>query len=1061
MKSYFDLGHAEEVPATEQQHQPQFYLPMHAVFKNSSSSTKLRVVFDGSAATTTGTSLNQALLVEPTIQPTLSTILIRFRTYIIALNADISKMFREVRLASEDKDLHRFLWRASPNLPIKDYRMTRVTFGVSASPYLAVRTLQQTAADHGEEYPRATHHILESFYVDDFLGGASTPQEAVELYQQLREVLLKGGFSLCKWRSSSSEVLQNIPTELQETKLVKDATSPHSTAESKALGLQWNSEFDLMSPSISVPSTYRPTKRGLISDVARTYDILGWIAPAVLSMKLVYQQLWKTGHEWDQEVPADLLDLHRRWRSELPSLAEKQLPRCYSSSQHSIKSQERHGFSDASKVAYGAVVYCRTTYHDHPPTISLVTAKTKVAKLDPPTVPRLELCGAKLLTTLLVSTASILKISSEHWHAWTDSAIVLAWLDGRTRQLPVFVTNRICFIMQATKPSIWHHVPTASNPADCASRGIMPKELLHHPLWWEGPPWLSDDPVPMPKQPPRKVLLEEHAVNVVHQHSSVAKDIGNISSSYTFTISVAAWCRRFCQRIKTGQPQPDCRTRRLTGTERIAAEQWLLKESQARNFPKERLALLNKKPLPKSSKLRALNPLLDQTLLLRVGGRLSNSALSKSQQQPIIADARDPLLIKLFNHLHVALCHCWPSLLLCSAGSRLHVVGARRLSRSVCSKCITCRRHNPQMQNKLMGELPAPRVTPTTPFSHTGMDYAGPFTIKKGHTRRPVKIEAFVCVFICMTFKAVHLEVVSDQTTAAFKAALQRFIARRNCPSHLYSDNGPNFTGAKNDLKQLYQFLKQQESDGEIQHYLTTNHNITWHNSPPRSPHFGGLWESAVKGMKKHLRRIIGSTLLTFEELTTITCQVEACMNSRPLLPMTSHNQDGLATLTASHFLLFKHPQSYPEDPRLPERPHLLKKWNQCQAMVSHFWARWSREYLNNLQARTKWQTTKPNLQPGDIVIIRPDKQFFSCHWPLGRIIEVFPGEDTLVRVVKVKTATGEYRRAVTRLSLLFRPDENLQESHPQPLPPGICPDKNSPSHGQPTDVAAAQPLSP
>ena len=216
--------------------------------------------------------------------------------------------------------------------------------------------------------------------------------------------------------------------------------------------------------------------------------------------------------------------------------------------------------------------------------------------------------------------------------------------------------------------------------------------------------------------------------------------------------------------------------------------------------------------------------------------------------------------------------------------------------------------------------------------------------------------------------------------------------------------------------------------------------------------------------MKKHLKRIIGSTTLTFEELTTISCQVEACMNSRPLLPLTSHNQDGLATLTASHFLLFKTPHAYPEDPRLPEKPHLLKKWNQCQAMVHHFWTRWSKEYLNSLQARTKWQTMRPNLQPGDIVILRPEKHYFSCHWPLGRIIETFPGKDNLVRVVMVQTATGTYKRAVTRLSLLFRPEESsqdLQETHPQPLPPGVCSGRSSPSAGQPTGTAAAQPLSP
>ena len=663
-------------------------------------------------------------------------------------------------MSTEDKDLHRFLWRDSPNLPVIDYRMTRVTFGVSASPYLAVKALQQTAADHGEEYPRATHHIKQSFYVDDFLSGASTPQEAVTLYQDLRSILSKGNFSLCKWRSSSQEVLQNIPTHLQETQLVKDATFPCSTTtESKALGLQWSSKLDVMSPSINVPPTYRSTKRGLISDVAKTYDILGWIAPAVLSMKLVYQQLWKTGHDWDEQVPPDLLDLHRRWRSELPSLAEKQLPRCYASPEHKIKHQELHGFSDASKAAFGAVVYCRTTYHDHPPTVSLVTAKTKVAKLDPPTVPRLELCGAKLLTTILNHTANILKIPAKDWHCWTDSAIVLAWLDGRTRSLPVFVTNRVQFIMQVTKPSIWHHVPTAANPADCASRGIMPQELLHHPLWWEGPPWLKNDPVPMPPQPPRKELLETHSVNVVHQHSTIAEELGEMSSSYTFTISIAAWCLKFCHRLRHGRhPQLDTsiadkhlpivhrvnerletgvpkltvktslvlvkQTCTLTGSDRLKAEHWLLQQSQARLFPNEILAILKNKPLSKSSKLRALNPWLDKNQMLRVGGRLANSTLSKSQQHPIIADARDPLIKKFFEHLHNTLCHCGPSLLLCSTGAKLHVLGARCLSRAVCSKCIICRRRQPHLQSQLMGKLPAPRVTPTAPFTHTGMDYA-------------------------------------------------------------------------------------------------------------------------------------------------------------------------------------------------------------------------------------------------------------------------------------------------------------------------------------------------
>ena len=1076
MKQYFILGHAEPVPKSELCLKPHFYMPMHAVFKDSSTTTKLRVVFDGSAITTSGISLNQALLVGPTIQPTLSNLLIRFRTYPVALNADISKMYREVQLSPEDKDLHRFLWRDDIQDPVTDYRMTRVTFGVSASPYLAVKTLQQAAADHGEEYPRASHHIRQSFYVDDFLGGADTPQEAVELFHNLRTILNKGSFSLCKWRSSSPAVLQEIPVDLQEAQPVKTATSSNS-APSKALGLQWNSQVDTMSPSITIPSHYTATKRGLVSDVAKTYDILGWIAPAILTMKLMFQQLWRTGQDWDDPVPSDILNLHKNWRDQLSELAVKRLPRCYSSTQHKFLHQELHGFSDASKGAYGAVLYCRTVYHDHPPTVSIVTAKTKVAKLEPPTIPRLELCGAKLLTQIIVNTAKILQIPANDWHCWTDSAIILAWLDGRDRAHPVFVQNRVRHILQFTQPSNWHHVPTADNPADCASRGITPRELLHHYLWWEGPPWLKENPVPMPKQPPRKELLEHPSVNTVTQTQyTLAENICNMTNQYALNISTAAWTLKFIHNLRDRPPKADNPSTLpvpvLSGTERRQAEIWLLKQAQIRLFSPEREAILKGKQFPRSSRLKALHPFLDKHQLLRVGGRLANSNLSLSQQQPVIADARDPFIQHFFKHLHVTLCHCGPSLLLCHAGRKIHVLGARRLSRAICSQCIPCRRRKPHLQHQLMGELPSPRVTPTAPFTHTGMDFAGPFVLKKGHTRRPVKIEVFICIFICLSVKAVHLEVVSDQTTAAFKAALQRFISRRSCPVHLYSDNGSNFVGAKNDLKRLYRLLHQPDSNQEIQHFLSTHHQITWHNSPPRSPHFGGLWESAVKSMKSHLKTTMGNSLLTFEEMTTVVCQVEACMNSRPLLPLTSHTQDGLATLTASHFLLHKEPTFFPEDARTPERPDLLKGWNHCQVLVQHFWIRWSREYLNQLQARTKWQKEQPNLQPEDIVILRPEKSHFSGHWPLGRITQVFPGQDNLVRVVLVKTATGTYKRAVTRLSLLFRPSESnyppeppsdqhsLQEAVPQLLPPGVCPDRNATSAGQPT-AAAAQPLSP
>ena len=333
-------------------------------------------------------------------------------------------MYREVSLSTADKDLHRFLWRPTPKDAIQDYRMTRVTFGVSASPYLAVRTLQQAATDHGEGRPGASRHIVESFHVDDLLAGADTPEDAIALYSDLRAILAKAGFNLCKWRSSSDDVLSFIPTHLQETLPVKEMTESHSPSHPKALGLEWDSRLDLMAPAIQPPEHYNTTKRGIVSDVSKTFDILGWIAPAVLMMKLLYQQLWQLKTGWDEQIPPDLIDHHSTWRQQLPVLSSKQLPRYYFRTDAPPITKQIHGFADASLKAYGAVLYLRSTYKDHPPLVSLVISKTRVAKLKPSTFPRQELCAAVLLTELLSEVKVILQIPEDSVYCWSDSSIV-------------------------------------------------------------------------------------------------------------------------------------------------------------------------------------------------------------------------------------------------------------------------------------------------------------------------------------------------------------------------------------------------------------------------------------------------------------------------------------------------------------------------------------------------------------------------------------------------------------------------------------------------------------
>ena len=931
------------------------------------------------------------------------------------------------------------------------------------------RTLHQTAADHGEGYPEATQHIQGSFYVDDYLGGADSPEDAIRLFNEIREILQKGGFQLRKWRSSSTEVLSQIPKDLQESDPVKQSTAINPATQSKALGLLWDSSLDVMSPAIYSNSASSPTKRGLTSAIFKTYDVLGWISPTILQMKFLIQGLWTIGKGWDDAAPEAAWQTYQNWKNELPILTTKQIDRCYTKKGCSTVSL--HGFADASMKAYGAVVYCRATYPDREVTISLVASKTKLAKQpkkkkkdkeksedkksedttpedeNSNSIHRLELCAALLLAKLISKLGKLLNIPPENWVAWSDSSTVLAWLDGNSRSQPIYVANRVKQTLELTTPSIWHYVPTLTNPADCASRGLSPAALFHHELWWEGPPWLKEDPYTLPNQPPRKPLSDARpSVNVVLPYFSVAEQISNRPHHYPHLVAIAAWCMRFMKRIKEGRPNPDNRTKRLTGTERQLAEQWLLREAQKRSFLKEITLLRKKKLVGRDSRLKTLNPYIDKHGLLRLGGRLSNSSRPTTISQPIITDAKDVLMENYHNYLHELLCHCGPTLLLAYSGSKLHIIGARRLSRRVCSKCVTCRRCKPRTQKQFMAELPAPRVNASPPFTNCGMDFAGPFTIKLGKVRKPVLVEAHICVFFCLATRAVHLEVVSDTSTPAFEAALQRFISRRGCPQHLYSDNGGNFVGARNKLTKLYEILNSQKSDEDIRHYLSTHHQITWHNIPPYSPHMGGLWEAAVKQMKKHLLRVMGVQRFTFEELYTITCRIEACLNNRPLLPLTSHNIDGVRALTPSHFLINRDTTAYPEDPTPLTRIELKKKWDLCQAVTQQWWTRWHKEYLNSLQARTKWQTTSTNLRVGDVVAIRPRGKFIPSHWPIGLIVSTLPGKDDRVRVVNVKTSAGILQRAVNQLALIYRPGEEKedqdqdqdQEQQPQPGPQSL-----------------------
>ncbi|KAJ0169626.1 hypothetical protein K1T71_014811 [Dendrolimus kikuchii] len=265
-----------------------------------------------------------------------------------------------------------------------------------------------------------------------------------------------------------------------------------------------------------------------------------------------------------------------------------------------------------------------------------------------------------------------------------------------------------------------------------------------------------------------------------------------------------------------------------------------------------------------------------------------------------------------------------------------------------------------------------------------------------------------------MSTKAIHLELVGDLTSEAFIGAFKRFCARRGKCAHLWSDQGRNFIGANRELVEAWKEASLQ-FNGDIANFLL-NDGTQWHFIPPYSPNFGGLWEAGVKSIKYHLKRIL-TTHLTFEEMSTVLCEIEACLNSRPLCPIDS-SDERTQPLTPGHFLIGETPITVPSSDLKDVKIGHLTRWQYCQKLLHDFWHRWQNEYLSRLQQKPKWIKKEEEFKKGDLVLIKKEN-LPPGKWSLGRIMDKHPGPDGYTRVYSVNSGDSMVKRSVTKLCAL------------------------------------------
>lgn len=990
------------------------YLPHHAVIKASSSTTQLRIVFDASRKTSNGRSLNDILFPGPILHNDLPSIITNWRFHSVAFTADLQQMFRQILVHDEDAQFQRVIWRNHPSESIKEYYLKTVTFGTTSAPFLAIRTIQQLAHDYQDAYPEAYPFIMDSIYVDDIFGGADTVQKALNIQNQLINIFHEGKFHLRKWVSNEEMLLESVPLEDREIKLPLALNMDDSV---KTLGIFWQPSTDefrfKFNFDLQLTLKEKLTKRIVLSTIARLFDPLGFITPVILPAKLLLRDLWIENLDWDDSVSPKFANHWIEFVRNIQQLKHLKIPRWISTSSES-SSLELHGFCDASQNAYAAVIYLRSTDTNGNVHCHLLTSKSRIAPVKSTTIPRLELMGALLLAELFEKIISNWKLQKKpSVFAWTDSEIVIYWLNGDTNRWEVFVCNRIIKIKEIIPAENWRHISTDSNPADFATRGLTVEELTQQNIWWSGPTFLRTS-VDIHSQPAiktkEKIDCNVHRVVDPVQKPNDAIIILQRFSSFNKLLRTTALIQLLACKARHETVNSHLSVQQLTN----ARNCWT-RIVQQQELSMEYGALAKNISISNKSKLLSLNPFLDTNMLMRVRGRLENSNLTYDEKFPIILPPKSHFTKLIIQEYHKLTLHGGTQLILTWLRKRYWIINARNTVRFELLKCVVCYRIRAKAGEQRMGVLPSPRVQPSFVFSSTGVDFAGPIEVKASKYRCHVKYKGYIAIFVCLTTRAIHIELVGDMSTGIFLAALKRFLSRRNMCSAIYSDCGTTFVGATNQLKNQEKLWKQQIDD-EILPYLV-NRAITWHFIPPATPHFGGIWEAGVKSIKYHLKRICGDRSYTYEEWSTVLIEIEGILNSRPLCAYTS-DKDDLTAITPNHFLNGDISRALPEtdvDVSNKDLPTHLRELMQLKKM---FWRQWSSEYLNQLQSRPKWLQTTPNLEINNLVLIK-DERLPPLNWLMGRIVEIHPGRDGLVRVASVRTKNGILKRPITKLCIL------------------------------------------
>ncbi|XP_043480434.1 uncharacterized protein LOC122510088 [Leptopilina heterotoma] len=979
-KDWLSEGIIEEVSKTEKK-ESNHYLPHRPVIK-AHGTTTIGPVFDASSCKKGSPSLNQCLEKGPNLIELVPSALNRFREYEIGVVSDVKKAFLQIGINELDRDYLRFLWLDGGQ--IKIFRHRRVVFGLACSPFLLaavielilIRAIEKSKSENSTDWSvNSVEKLRDSFYVDNCVTSVETISEREKFEHEAKAIMATGSFDLRGWEYTG------------------DCTESETTL---VLGLLWNKRKEVMSINPAILNIEKPdkvSKRTMLSAAHRVFDPIGFSAPVTLLPKLLLQELWSEKVEWDTVIEDKRGEIFLSWLENLKLLKNVEIPRKIGKGVLTL-----HMFSDASGVAYAATVFVRADYLGVI-NVQLISARSRIAPKGA-TIPRLELMAATIGVRLTDATLKSMTREVNKVTYWTDSSTVLAWI-GRDIQWGTFVHNRVKEIRALSRIEDWQHVPGEFNPADLPSRGCTPSQLLES-KWWRGPKWLyaqqEEWPVSGCKINENEVEKEKKKTIVVQMvnKEEIQLDISTRFSSYTKLLRFIALALRFVRNCRTRIQSRKTKDKyqsidkqdqenQLTSKEIEIAEIRLMQNLQKVMFD-----------LKSTNKLSSLKTTVNENGLIVVKTKIFNREDNLNFLCPVVLDNKHDVIILLVRETHEKLGHAGSLTVMSSLREKFWIISARRIVKSVISKCVICQRQKAKHADCESPPLPTNRVRDALVFEVTGVDFAGPLFLRGGE-------KAWIVIFTCAVYRAVHFELASSLSTDEFMDCFRMFIARRGRPKYMHSDNGTNFKGLANALKRL---------NWEIIAKRTSTMEINWVFNPPSAPWWGGWWERLIGVLKTILRKILGRASLTYESMITTLCDAEAIVNSRPLT-YVSEDPDDLKPLTPSMFLQEIREIGVPDlDMLYTEK--LNKKLKYRQKIFNDLRARFRSEYLGQLTLKnSKKETRKINI--GDVVLIGDDN-LKRIDWPLALVVDSIAGRDNECRVFVLKTKKGILKRAIQRI---------------------------------------------